>query len=172
MFGGAFNRLPFDRPYSVELYFALTFDIVTEVGSHMSLEFPISVAYEFTTEAAAEMVRDIPFGATYEFTTEFDAPMTRELMIAAVYDLLTEFEAGVRYTHTDAVTFSGGFAPGDKIVIDCARKTVTINGDNALYLTDGDFLALINGTNLVTYTDGEGVRSVRARITHRDKYLY
>lgn len=49
---------------------------------------------------------------------------------------------------------------------------ITKNGKNALHLMDGDFFDLVFGENKITYTDQEITRSVLARVTHRDKYLY
>lgn len=172
MFGGAFNRLPFNRPYSTDMYFNVDFEFQMETQSMLNLEQAIKVEFEWMLEANLPMIREISFAAEYDFFTEVEYLMIRERMMAAAFELLLEFQAGVRYTHTDQITFTGGFAPGDKIVIDSAKMTVTINGQNALHLTDGDFFALVNGLNKLTYTDGESARSVLTRVTHRDKYLY
>lgn len=172
MFGGAFNRLPFDRPFQQELSFSVNFDIITEVESKLNLDMAIPVVVEFITEFNSEMIREQSFGAEFETMFNFETTMVREQSYNALFELALEVQATVKYTHTNEIIFTGGFAPGERIVIDTKKMKITKNGQNALHLMDGDFFDLVFGENKITYTDQEITRSVLARVTHRDKYLY
>ncbi|MEK3987984.1 phage tail domain-containing protein [Paenibacillus sp. FSL R5-0636] len=98
--------------------------------------------------------------------------MIRERLHTAGIRSSTQFSAKVRYMHVDKLAFTGGFNPGDKLVIDVKKQTITLNGVNAIHLLDGDFFELGLGLNEVTYADNEAAREILTRITHRDRYLY
>lgn len=74
--------------------------------------------------------------------------------------------------HTDYIEFTDVFHPGDVIVIDSGKFKITRNGQNVSHLYNGDFFNLNLGENNLTWTDPETGRTVRCRITHRDKLLY
>ena len=62
-----------------------------------------------------------------------------------------------------------GLANGDVIVIDCAERTVTINGNEVDF--DGTFLELEPGANSITYTDGFTTRTVDVEATYVKRWL-
>lgn len=58
----------------------------------------------------------------------------------------------------DMLLYGLGLAAADVIVIDCANRLVTVNGDLVDY--NGVFLELEPGANSITYTDGFTTRTV------------
>lgn len=172
MFGGPFNRLPFNRTLNLEVVFSVTFESETDLDSRMSLEMSMAAAFEMETELAADMTREIPFGTIFESSTEILTAMVRERQFKAPFESSTEFSTNLSLYHVDEIEFIGEFKPGDRIVIDSSKFKITQNGVNASHLYEGDFFALNLGTNNLTYTDPETGRQVLIRITHRDKYLY
>jgi hypothetical protein len=171
-FHSAFNRAPFNRPYVIQAYFNVTISSTTEVSARLNADFAVGLAYESATEFNGAPTRDIPASAAFTSATELLTQMIRERLHAAGFTSSTQLSAHVRYMHVDALTFTGGFNPGDKLVIDVKRQTITLNGVNAIHLLDGDFFELGLGLNTVTYADNEAAREILTRITHRDRYLY
>ncbi|MCL6605628.1 MAG: hypothetical protein K6T94_22420 [Paenibacillus sp.] len=172
MFGGSFNRLTFDRPYAPEVLLSIEFEFKTEMQTPLNLEMSMPAAFEFLTEYVSPLTRELTFLAQFEFMTEFNPVMVREINMYALFEFMTEFENVVKYTHTDEITFTGNFAPGERIVIDAKKMRITKNGQNILHLVEGDPFDLVFGVNKIRYEDPETTRSVLTRITHRDKYLY
>ncbi|MFD1270635.1 hypothetical protein ACFQ3Y_24810 [Paenibacillus motobuensis] len=168
-----FNRGKFNRRVSIETYFTVTFESKTEFETRLSLDFPVVVTFETQTDFSASLVREIPFAAEFETATEMLAQMIRERVLSiGPIESKTEFSVTITHAHVDEISFSGGFKPGDVLVIDTAKQTITLNGENVIDKMGGDFFDLIYGANKLTYTDGETARQIRTRITHRDKYLY
>ena len=66
--------------------------------------------------------------------------------------------------------YTGDFAPGDTIEIDRDRLTVELNGVNALHLIDGTLPFFEPGVNTLIYSDGEGSRTVRIRVSWRGRW--
>lgn len=62
-----------------------------------------------------------------------------------------------------------GLVAGDVIVIDCAERTVTIDGVEVDYY--GTFLELEPGANSITYTDGFTTRSVDVAAVYTKRWL-
>lgn len=58
----------------------------------------------------------------------------------------------------DMLVYGLGLEAGDVLVIDCANRVVTLNGDLVDY--NGVFLELEPGANSITYTDGFTTRTV------------
>lgn len=172
MFGGAFGRLPFNRPQSLEAYFTVEIESLTEVAARISVDMPVTVIFESQTEFSTGMTREITQAAVIESATEFTASMVREILRSATIESVTEFAATVTLSHVNVITYSGNFAPGDRLVIDTRKQTVTLNGVNVLHMFDGDFFDLAYGLNTLTYKDAEAARNILTRITHRDRYLY
>ena len=175
MFGGSFNRLPFNRPasFSRSIYSGGTVEIVAEVFGSFKQEVRGSGVVEIITETIGSFLREMlsipePIDITVEVIGEF----LRELNgsgqpIEIVVEVLGD---GYR-THTDSITFTGVFAPGDKIIMDSDRLKMTKNGQNALEEMTGDFFDLNIGNNEIRYTDDQGNRSVLARVTFPDKFV-
>lgn len=171
-FHAAFNRAPFNRPYVIQAFFNVTIASMTDAAARLNADFAVGLTYESATEFNGAPTRDIPAAATFASATELLTQMIRERLHAAGLASSTQFSANVRYMHVDALTFAGDFDPGDKLVIDVKRQTITLNGVNAIHLLDGDFFELGLGLNTVTYADNEAAREILTRITHRDRYLY
>lgn len=172
MFGGPFNRLPFNREQNSEVVFAVTFESETEVDANLNLEMSMAATFESETELAPNMTREVSFGAEFNTSTEMLAQMVRERLFAVDFETQTEFMAKPSYFHIDEIEFIGEFKPGDKIIIDSGKFKITQNGQNVSHLYEGDFFDLNLGKNNLTYTDPETGRQVLIRITHRDKFLY
>ncbi len=167
-----FNRAPFNRSFSIDALFTVTIESATDLISRINVEFPVTVTFESATDLTSVFVREMEMTAHITTATEMLAQLVRERLFGAAITTATEFTVTVTHAHINEIAYTGDFRPGDVIVIDTARQTVTINGENALHLMDGDFFDLIFGDNKITYRDEETARKVRARITHRDKYLY
>ncbi|MEK3836438.1 phage distal tail protein [Paenibacillus sp. FSL R7-0128] len=172
MFAGAFNLTPFNRLSSFEAYFVVQIESLTEAAARLSVDAAMAVIAESATEFNTSMVREIPRAAIIESTTEMITAMVRELLGAVTFESSTETIAELTKTHVDLIRFNGNFSPGDRLIIDTRKQTVTLNGVNVLHLFDGDFFELAFGPNAIRYTDGEAARNILTRITHRDRYLY
>ncbi|OMC94374.1 phage distal tail protein [Paenibacillus odorifer] len=171
-FLGAFNRAPFNRPYVIQTFFNVTIASETDVSARLNADFAVGIVFDTATEFNGAPTRDIPSAAVFESATELLTSMIRERLNGANFATSTQFSAKVRYMHVDKLAFTGGFNPGDKLVIDVKKQTITLNGVNAIHLLDGDFFELGLGLNEVTYADNEAAREILTRITHRDRYLY
>lgn len=168
-----FNRTPFNRSITLETFFSVYIESASEFTGILNGEFPVAVIIDTSTEFSSEMIREMPYAAEIDTASELLAEMIRErLMSAMVIDTATEISVTLTHSHVDEIRFLGDFKPGDKLMIDTRKMTVTLNGQNAIHLLDGDFFELVLGTNKLTYSDGEGTRNILTRITHRDKFLY
>lgn len=169
---GKFNRTPFNRSLVIETYLSVLIETSTEIKSRLNLEIPLLIFVDTETGFSTDLIREYDINALVESATEIFTDYLRERIIKSNIDTSTEVKVSVTHNHVDEFKFDGDFKPGDRIVIDCKKKTVTINGQNALHLTDGEFITLVLGLNKLQYTDIESERSVLTRITHRDKFLY
>lgn len=63
--------------------------------------------------------------------------------------------------------------PGDKLIIDTNKMTVTLNGENVIHTmnNDGEFFALMQGYDIVTYSDSSNERSVNIKVEWKDRWL-
>lgn len=167
-----FNRAPFNRSFSIDALFTVTIESATDLSARINVDFPVVVTFESATDLSAEFIREMAMSAEITTATEMLALMIRERLFGASITTATDFVVNVTYSHIDELALIGDFKPGDVIVIDTKRQTVTINGESVLHLMTGDFFDLVYGANKLTYTDSETARNVRTRVTHRDKYLY
>lgn len=171
---GTYNLTSFNRVFSMEVYYNATVESATMTVSRLNLEFPVAIIFETAANVSSTLIREFVLGTkTIETATELLAEVIRErFMSAMAIDTATEVSVTLTHSHVDEIRFLGDFKPGDKLVIDTRKMTVTLNGQNVIHLLDGDFFEFALGNNLVTYSDGEGVRNILTRITHRDKFLY
>lgn len=167
-----FNRAPFNRTVAIETFFSVSIDTATEFFGTLNGVFPVAVIFDTATEMTSQMIREMPFGAEIDTASELLAELIRQRLMSVGIDTATEVSVTLTHSHVDEIRFLGEFKPGDKLVIDTRKMTVTLNGQNAIHLFDGDFFELVLGTNKLTYTDGEAARTILTRITHRDKFLY
>ncbi|MNP56120.1 hypothetical protein D3C76_1508180 [compost metagenome] len=106
-----------------------------------------------------EQILEFDFNAVRERYGKFDVACELEV----------SFVAG--RMHVDYIEFIGEFKPGDQIIIDSDKLKMTLNGQNALHLMQGDFFDLNTGLNELIYTDDKTGRTVRMRITFKDKFV-
>jgi len=168
---GGFNRLPFNRTESVEIYGSFVIDAGGEVSVLANVVASPSFLADLSADVIFAAVREMFGRFIIESAAEVEASGTRERTGQFAIDATLEvsFSAG-RY-HVDVIEFSGQFRPGDRIVIDNEHLKFTINGQNALHLMSGEFFDLNTGTNGLIYTDDQSGRTVRMRITFRDRYV-
>lgn len=168
---GPFGRLPFNRPYLVEIYGSFTVELTGEVSVSGVMVASPTFDADLTLETIFGAIRERLGGFLAESAAEVEASGIRErtgqFMIEATLEV--GFSAG-RY-HVEVIEFTGEFKPGDQIIIDNERLKFTINGQNALHLMSGDFFDLNTGENEIIYTDDQSGRTVRMRITFRDRYV-
>ncbi|MDK8182123.1 phage tail domain-containing protein [Paenibacillus sp. UMB4589-SE434] len=168
-----FNLAPFNRIRYIETFLTVTIDTVTDATARLNVDIPVSVIIDSATESQFALTREITLiTQPLETATELITRLLRERLMSVTADTATEFSIDVTYSHVDEIKFTGDFKPGDRLVIDTKKMTVTLNGQNVLHLFDGDFFNLVLGTNKLMYTDGESARNILTRITHRDKFLY
>ena len=63
--------------------------------------------------------------------------------------------------------------PGQELIIDTNEMTVTIDGENAIHLlsADSDFFALMQGENIITYSDNAEGRTAGLKVVWKDVWL-
>lgn len=167
-----FNRAPFNRSFSIDALFTVTIESATDLAARISVDFPVTVSFESATDLSSAFIREMAIAAEITTATEMLAQLVRERLFGASITTATDFVVNATYAHINEIGVTGDFKPGDVIVIDTKRQTITINGETALHLMAGDFFDLVYGANKLTYSDGETARNVRTRVTHRDKFLY
>lgn len=172
MFGGPFNRQPFNRPLSIFVYgraflsanAGVVATSIVEVGGRAVLNGEGGVQTNFN--------REISFATKMDADSSMSANFIRERLHKAVMHGITSMQTRGRRYHIDEIEFVGPFAPGDKIIIDSEKFRISRNGENVSHLYNGDFFDLNLGTNNLTWTDPASGRTILFRITHRDKFLY
>jgi hypothetical protein len=169
---GAFNRTGFNQLYTIYVYASATLEGAGELTAFGQMEFNPILSFDGYGELTAAAICDIFFSAVFDGVGEIVANPTIDRYGNAVLDGLGELIANGSRFHVDFIQIDGTFAPGDKIVIDAKKMTITQNGVNILSQMSGDFFELNNGTNSILYTDTASGRSILLRFTHRDKYLY
>lgn len=116
----------------------------------------------------------------------FDAPMDivtmsgvsggnirfiREINATTTMSGVSDMDITPAYYQQSYMQLDGAFAPGDRIVLDASRLSITKNGENALYMLSGEFFDLNLGPNSIIYSDDAAGRNVLLRITHRDRFI-
>ncbi|WP_379135961.1 hypothetical protein [Paenibacillus sp. sgz500958] len=171
MFGGYFNRLPFNRELTV---FVLGSATLHGAGSLQGAGALIMSGYTTLHGAGllqADFIREVSFAATLHGTAHMSADFIRERLQSAFMHGAGLTRANGSRFHIDTIQFMGDFEPGDQIIIDAKRLKFTLNGQNALHQMQGDFFDLNLGVNHITYTDAAEGRDVLIRITYQDKYV-
>jgi len=168
---GPFGRLPFNRPYSVEIYGSFTVDLTGEVSVAAVMVASPTFDADLTLETIFEAIRERLGGFLAESAAEVEVSGIRERIGRFVAEATVEVSFAAGRMHVDAIEFSGEFKPGDQIIIDNERLRFLLNGQNALHLMSGDFFDLNTGENELIYTDDKTGRTVRMRITFRDRYV-
>jgi len=168
---GAFNRLPFNRVASVDIFGGFVIEVSGDVLVWANIEAHGGFVADLSADVVFEAFRE-QFGRfVLDAISEVDFSATRERTgrFTVEANLEVSFSAG-RY-HVDHIEFTGEFKPGDRIVIDGEKLKATLNGENALHMMQGDFFDLITGRNELVYTDDRTGRTVRMRITFKDRFV-
>ncbi|MNI16976.1 hypothetical protein D3C73_703300 [compost metagenome] len=168
----AFNRLPFNRPYVLEVYLTINLNGVGGLTAKTKVEFTSKAKMSGVGTMTAAGIRELSFSAHMDgegelLTVKINKEMFPKIVLAGIGTLA----ANIKKYHVDSIVFSGDFAPGDRIVLDSKELTAIKNGVSILDEIEGDFFDLVLGTNAIKYTDSESGRSVLVRITHRDKFV-
>lgn len=168
---GAFEQTFFDRVLSVSVYgtFEIEHDGSVEIYANVMVyvDFEIDHELENIFDALREPIGSFILEHINETMFEWHEDMVGVFEIEGKLEM--NFSAG-RF-HVDVIEFTGEFKPGDKIIIDSEKLKITLNGQNALHLMQGDFFDLNTGENEITYTDDQTGRSVRMRVTFKDKFV-
>lgn len=168
-----FNRSPFNRTSASESYFNVDIASNINIFTRLNLDIPVPGVFAISTQTAIELTREVSFSTAVETSLKLLSSFLREYELTGIQaETKTQTAAQASYSRTTSVTYKGSFNPGDRILIDTNSQTITINGINALDKLTGEFISLVLGDNVVTYTDDEAQRNILTRITHRDKYLY
>lgn len=167
----AFNDLPFNRTFSVEIHGSFVLSGVGDLSMIGNMVAHPSFELDGLGELVWESIRE-RFGAfALESIGEVEASGVREQF--GTFDLraIGELSFSAGRNRVDIIEYDGEFKPGDRIVIDSDNLKFTQNGLNALHLMSGDFFDLNLGVNDLIYTDNQTGRSVLIRITYRDKFV-
>lgn len=171
MFTGGFNVTPYNRVLTVEVQGAFIIDSDHEISVYGNMLinglFDKSIELEQIIEAVRQQVGAFILDQTLDM--DFTKIRNRTYKFDIQSELEMKFDAA-RY-RVDSIEFTGEFKSGDRIEIDSKWMTFMQNGQNAIQHMDGDFFDLNLGNNEIIYTDNQTNRTVRVRITHRDKYV-
>jgi len=168
---GGFNRMPFNRPESVEIYGSFAIDADGEVSVLANIVASPSFLTDLSAETIFDAIREKIGAFLVEAAAEGEVSGIRERIGRFVAEATVEVSFAAGRMHVEVIEFNGQFKPGDQIIIDNERLKFTINGQNALHLMSGDFFDLNTGENEIIYTDDQSGRTVRMRITFRDRYV-
>lgn len=170
MFGGSFNRLPFNRDLSVTIYAIAAFHGSGMTNAKLTVDIPVSASIHGSATAEAMYLREQFVSAVIHGSGTAASAIGRDLLgMAAAFHGAATVNAEVRRHYVNYVRVTGPFAPGDKIVIDSAKMRVTRNSLPVAY--DGNIFDLAPGMNDIIYTDTATGRTVQVRITWRDRFL-
>lgn len=166
-----FNQMPFNRPFGIGVYGSFVID--------HSLDSIINLSMTYALRFDIDHSQDAHFTALRERVGAFVMDLAQEMVFSAVRERTAKFDMecelqmifdGSRY-RIETIEYTGEFAPGDKIIIDSDKLKLTQNGQNALHKMQGNFFDLNNGLNELTYTDDQTGRTIRIRLTHRDRFV-
>lgn len=159
----SFGLLAFDSPREYETRYELGFGLEMQaVPTEISIETDLSAFLGFD-------VNMDPLSIPIE--TEILSKPIRELSERTEVSIETSIESKVAYYQQSYLELNGEFKPGDRIVIDASRLSITKNGENALHLLSGGFFDLNLGPNSIVYTDDAGARNITMRVAHRDRHI-
>lgn len=167
-----FNQTPFNRPgVATVILFGTVLSGSGSLEALMNADSTMAADMSGAGSIEAVYTREIVYSSDMSGAGTIEAVYVRERNFGVELSGAGSLTANLSKFHIDYIEFDGLFAPGDRIVIDSNTLTVTINGQNALQQTTGDFFDLALGSNKITYTDTAGSRNVIIRITHRDKFV-
>lgn len=172
MFGqGPYGTLTYNTAVTVYVYGSFSLDHAGDIS--------ILANVRYTGKFATDISQEEFFYAMRERLASFVLEQIQTESFQATRQRYGRFDLQINADHhfsasrnrIDFVEFEGEFKPGDEIVIDSKTLNMTINGANALPQMTGDFIDLALGDNVITYTDTASGRTVRLRLTHKDKFV-
>ncbi|KOP64353.1 hypothetical protein AMS62_03085 [Bacillus sp. FJAT-18019] len=172
MFGGPFNRQPFNRPLTMFVYGRAVLSGCAGVVAKSTVEVGGRAVLGGEGGVQADFIREISFAAQMDADSGMKSDFIRERLQRAIMHGISSLQGKASRYHVDEIEFTGPFVPGDIIVIDSEKFKIMQNGLNVSHLYKGDFFDLNLGTNNLTWTDPATGRTILFRITHRDKFLY
>jgi len=168
---GQFDNMPFDRIYEIQIFGS--FDVSMQLSSTMQIYAQYFMAFDVSQQLmdGFSFVRDklASFLIEQSLSTDFAAGKESYGSFEVEMKLGTMVEFGKN--RVEMISFVGEFTPGSKIIIDSDKLKFMMNNQNALHLMQGDFFDLNTGTNEILYTDDQSGRTVRLRLTHRDRFV-
>lgn len=168
MFNSQFNLQSFNRRTFIEILASawlsgeggLTEKTATELAAKVGMHGKSGWLLIVSTMASATLYGEGSLSGTIHRTRH----------VSSYGEGIGTLVSNERKTEVKIFDYTGLFAQGDEIVIDMDRKTVMINGQNALKHFEGDFFDLLPGENEITYEDNEGTRRVLFVFRHKDRW--
>ncbi len=112
------------------------------------------------------------FGVIFDGAGTLELSATKFLTSAVTFAGTSIFEATISEINKyQYLNYIGPVEPGDIIVIDTERKTITRNSANFLFFFSGDFFNLIPGENIIQYRDSIVSRQLNLEISYRKRYV-
>jgi len=166
----AFNRSPYNRPFTLELYLAATLAGEGELSAFSNADHTATVLMEGAGELTTDFIREI-IGIVQMLEGEgaLTAANIRERLFSSLMQGEGELRASPSRFHIDEIIIQAPFTPGEKIVIDSQKMIVRKSGQVIGY--EGDFFEIRPGVNVITYKDTATGRTVYCRITYRDRHI-
>lgn len=171
MFNGPFNQMPFNRSITIDVYGSFTIDHTGEFSLLGNVIASPAFKVDHSLDMTFEGLRDAVGAFVLDHASEMDFEGTRDKF--GRFEVVGRLEmlfSAAKY-HIDQIEFHGEFKQGDRIIIDANNLKMTLNGQNALHMMEGDFFDLNTGPNELTYTDDQTGRTVLIRLTYRDKFV-
>lgn len=167
-----YNQTPYNRPgVATVILFSSALSGAGSLYVLATLDATARASLSGAGSLEAAYTRDLAYSTALSGAGSLGAVFVRESNLASGLSGAGSLIPNMSKYRIDYIEFEGEFKPGDRIVIDSDKLTVTINGQNALQQTTGDFFDLALGDNTITYTDTSGSRNVILRIIHRDKFV-
>lgn len=164
-----FNQVPFNRDIEVDIYFSATAIGAGLLTGSAAIDMQLSATALGVGVTASDFVRDITQQALAVGVGQLAGDYVRDMEQGAKAVGVGALLGRIRKTHVEAITISGEFGPGKKLIIDTRKMRVTLDGQLIGY--DGEFFNLHPGENIITYQDAATGRTVHCRVLYRDRYL-
>jgi hypothetical protein len=165
----AYNRMPFSRPFSIEILLSASLDGSGELTAALVMEMTMSGELSGSGELVADLIRELFLSADFDGIGEMNVDGIRERLVSVTMNGEGTLQGNMSRFRVESIQMTGNFAPGEKIIIDSKKLRVTKNG--LPVASTGDPFDLHPGNNQITYMDQSSGRTVQIRITHRDKFI-
>ncbi len=119
----------------------------------------------------ANPLRLIAYGSDMSAEADMNAALMRIIRYQVHLSASSELQAIMGKYKVQRFSFTGSFAPGDEILIIPQYRRITRNGENVRHMIDGNWIMIMPGENQIQYSDTEMQRTIRQRITHRDRLI-